>query len=183
MRRMLLETYYTVKYQGTFGFIKPWTAVRDSETFSQPFLTPSIVEGMRQKLEVSAILRHRLHYSGMSKQQEVTQPADWKRSKGKAERIPSILTRGVLLYPTLHLAFGTLEEAELAAIQHLCLCRNEDLVYPVEQPVLMSAEEFNALPGVELEFVKLEDSFIVGYNRFSEGKEMYGRLIFVDENS
>lgn len=179
-----METYYIVKYKGAFGFIKPWTAVRDSETFSQPFLTPSIVEGMRQKLEVSAILRHRLHYSGISKQQEVTQPADWEVSaKGKAKRAPAILTRGVLLYPTLHLAFGTLEEAELAAIQHLCLCRNEDLIYPVEQPILMSADEFNGLPGVELEFVKHEDSFIVGYNRFAEGSEMYGRLIFVDENA
>ena len=26
--------YYTVKYSGPFGFIKPWTAVRDGETFS-----------------------------------------------------------------------------------------------------------------------------------------------------
>lgn len=42
--------YYTVKYSGTFGFIKPWTAVRDAETYSQQFLTPSIMEGMRQKL-------------------------------------------------------------------------------------------------------------------------------------
>lgn len=24
--------YYVVKYSGPFGFIKPWTAVRDSET-------------------------------------------------------------------------------------------------------------------------------------------------------
>lgn len=42
--------YYVVKYSGPFGFIKPWTAVRDSETFSQQFLTPSIVEGMEKKL-------------------------------------------------------------------------------------------------------------------------------------
>ena len=41
---------YVVKYTGMFGFIKPWTAVRDSETFSQQFLTPSIVEGIEKKL-------------------------------------------------------------------------------------------------------------------------------------
>jgi hypothetical protein len=29
---------YVVKYSGPFGFIKPWTAVRDNETFSQQFL-------------------------------------------------------------------------------------------------------------------------------------------------
>jgi len=38
---------YVVKYDGHFGFIKPWTAVRDGEPFSQQFLTPSIVERMR----------------------------------------------------------------------------------------------------------------------------------------
>ena len=34
---------YIVTYKGQFGFIKPWTAVRDGETFSQQFLTPSII--------------------------------------------------------------------------------------------------------------------------------------------
>lgn len=42
--------YHVVKYTGPFGFIKPWTAVRDSETYSQQFLTPSIIEGMEKKL-------------------------------------------------------------------------------------------------------------------------------------
>lgn len=65
--------YYVVKYSGPFGFIKPWTAVRDSKTFSQQFLTPSIIEGIRQKLEVSKILRHKLSYSGISVKQEQTQ--------------------------------------------------------------------------------------------------------------
>jgi len=42
--------YYVVKYSGPFGFIKPWTAVRDSKTFSQQFLTASIIEGIEKKL-------------------------------------------------------------------------------------------------------------------------------------
>lgn len=41
---------YVVKYTGVFGFIKPWTAVRDSLTYSQQFLTPSIIEGIEKKL-------------------------------------------------------------------------------------------------------------------------------------
>ena len=41
---------YIVTYKGKFGFIKPWTAVRDGETFSQQFLTPSIIEGIEKKL-------------------------------------------------------------------------------------------------------------------------------------
>ena len=44
------EMIYIVKYTGPFGFIKPWTAVRDSETYSQNFLTPSIIEGIEKKL-------------------------------------------------------------------------------------------------------------------------------------
>ena len=47
---------FVVRFSGPFGYIKPWTAVRDLTTYSQTFLTPSIIEGMRQKLEVSAIL-------------------------------------------------------------------------------------------------------------------------------
>jgi hypothetical protein len=42
--------YYVVKYSGTFGFIKPWTAVRDSKTFSQQFLTPASLEGIQQDI-------------------------------------------------------------------------------------------------------------------------------------
>ncbi len=62
-------TYYVVKYSGPFGFIKPWTAVRDGETFSQQFLTPSIVEELRKNCfpellnepgKIQKILRHRL---------------------------------------------------------------------------------------------------------------------------
>ena len=68
--------YYILRYSGPFGFIKPWTAVRDAsggETYSQQFLTPSIIEGLRQKLEVTAILRHKLVYGGIDIQQEMVQ--------------------------------------------------------------------------------------------------------------
>ena len=41
---------YVVKYTGVFGFIKPWTAVRDSLTYSQQFLTPSVIEGIEKKI-------------------------------------------------------------------------------------------------------------------------------------
>src|SRR5690606_41280950 len=95
--------YYVVKYSGPFGFIKPWTAVRDSETFSQQFLTPSIIEGIRQKLEVGSVSRHKLTYEGISRQQEVTHTRGWKyqRSKKLYQRDRSILTRGVMLNPDL----------------------------------------------------------------------------------
>ena len=42
--------YYIATFHGTFAFIKPWSAVRDGETFSMQFLTPSVIEGIEKKL-------------------------------------------------------------------------------------------------------------------------------------
>lgn len=180
----MAQPLYVVRFTGPFGFIKPWTAVRDSDTYSQQFLTPSIVEGMRQKLGVAgkAILRHRLTHSGFSVQQEVTQSAGWKvNARARtATRSRSILNRGVLLDPVLHLAFGRLEDAESASTQHLCLCRNEDLVFPDEHVKELTPDEFDALRGFELRFgQELPGAFLVGYNRFREGEPMYGALEIV----
>ena len=170
---------YIVTYSGPFGYLKPWTAVRDGETYSQQFLTPSVVEGMRQKLGVSAILRHKLSYAGLSMQQEQTHPRGWIQEKKKQQltRPRAILVRGVMLQPVLHLAFATAAEARAAATQHLCLCRNEDIVLPSE-PRVLSEADFAALPGFELRFADGPgaDAFLVGYNRFAEGSPMYGRL-------
>jgi hypothetical protein len=168
-----------VTYTGPFGYLKPWTAVRDGETYSQQFLTPSVIEGMRQKLGVSQILRHKLSYMGLSMQQEQTQPRGWIHEKKKQQmsRPRAILMRGILLNPTLHLAFATEADAALAASQHLCLCRNEDVLLPINGQS-MSEEEFEALTGFELRFTEgpAPGAFLVGYNRFAEGAPMYGRL-------
>lgn len=168
-----------VTYTGPFGYLKPWTAVRDGETYSQQFLTPSLIEGMRQKLGVAAILRHKLRYKGLTMQQEQTHPRGWRYEAKKQlmSRPRAILVRGVLLEPELHLAFTTAAEADLAASQHLCLCRNEDVVLPVARRTLSEAE-FDQLPGFELRFRETAeaDAFLVGYNRFLAGAPMYGRL-------
>lgn len=187
---------YVVKYSGPFGFIKPWTAVRDSETFSQQFLTPSIVEGMEKKLfpellnetryekgKIYKIKRHRLSYRQISQQQEQIQPRGWNRKGTRGnpqyERPYAILMRGVLLNPVLWLAFGTSENADRAVQQHICLCRNEDILYP-EEIMEIDEQEFDEneslFAGFELIFEEGEQSFLVGYNRFSNGKPMYGRL-------
>ncbi|TGE24437.1 hypothetical protein E5K00_04270 [Hymenobacter aquaticus] len=170
---------YVVKYTGPFGYLKPWTAVRDGETYSQQFLTPSVIEGMRQKLGVTQILRHKLSYTGLSMQQEQTQPRGWIHEKKKQQmtRPHAILVRGVLLEPELHLAFASAEDADLAATQHLCLCRNEDIVLPVEHRTLEEAD-FDALIGFELRPADASETgaFLVGFNRFAEGAPMHGRL-------
>lgn len=173
------EQYYVVRYTGPFGYIKPWTAVRDERTFSQQFLTPSIVEGMRQKLGVSVILRHRLTYAKIDQQQERTQSRAFEERKKRATREQSILVRGVMLNPVLRLAFATLEEAQLAAEQHICLCRNEDVLLPDGQIEQVSITDFDQLVGFELLFGEGSTAIMVGYDRFRDNEPMYGTLHIV----
>lgn len=174
---------YVVKYSGKFGFIKPWTAVRDGETFSQQFLTPSIIEGIEKKLFpellsksncICKIQRHKLSYSAIDSQQEVTQTRGWKITKKSMVRERSIIKRGVMLDPILYLAFNEKADAEIASKQHVCLCRNEDVMLPDAEFIEMSEEEFDNLDGFELRFGESEQSFLVGYNRFNNGLPMYG---------
>jgi hypothetical protein len=168
---------FVVTYTGPFAFIKPWTAVRDAKTYSQTFLTPSILEGLRIRLGVSTILRHRLTFGGMDVQLERTQTAGWKETKGKMERQRSILERGVLVQPCLKLAFASLEDAVQASKESICLCRNEDLLFPVQDPEPMSISDFELLEGYELLFGESDVSFLVGYNRYQNAAPMYGQLI------
>lgn len=178
--------YYIVKYTGTFGFIKPWTAVRDGETYSQQFLTPSILEGIEKKLfpellnekTIQKIVRHKLHYDAISLQQEQTQTRGWeyKKSEKRTFRSLSILKRGVMINPVLYLAFMKKEEAEIASTQHICLCRNEDVIFPSEKIYCLQEQDFEQINGFELRFGESEQSFLVGFNRFNENNPMYGKL-------
>jgi hypothetical protein len=169
---------YVVKFSGPFGFIKPWTAVRDGKTFTQQFLTPSIIEGIRQKLEVGSIVRHKLTYSSISVQQEQTQTRGWeKKTQMKMMvRNQSILERGVMINPNLYLAFANPEDAHTSVKQHICLCRNEDVLLPVSEITQMNEMDFDQLTGFELRFGEAENSFLVGFNRFNDAKPMYGWL-------
>ena len=188
-----MEKYYVVKYSGQFGFIKPWTAVRDSETFSQQFLTPSIVEGIEKKPfpellgedGIKKIVTYRLSYAQINAQQEVIQTRGWNSTRqGKQilfDRPKAILLRGVLLEPDLFLAFNTKEDAERAFTQHICLCRNEDLLFPVsKEEILINQfdEDTERFSGYELMFEKNEKSFMVGYHRVTN-EPMYGWLKIV----
>ncbi len=184
--------YYVVKYSGQFGYIKPWTAVRDNLTYSQQFLTPSIIEGMEKKLfpemlerpgVIERIARHKLQYRGISEQAETTYTRGLSRlpnsdlvthgsvKNGVINFAP--LTRGVMVNPVLFLAFHSEEDARKASVQHLCLCRNEDVVLPDEEVIPMTEEDFNALDGFELRFGNEKHSFPVGYSRF-DGKMKSG---------
>lgn len=185
--------FFCVKYMGTFGFIKPWTAVRDGEIFSQQFLTSSMIAGIERKLfpellnkdfGIYKIKRHRLSYSQISSQQEQIQPRGWnEKGKGKNKeyyRPYSILVRGVLLNPVLFLAFDNITDAETAQKQHICLARNEDILFADNDIIEVEESDFDSndelFKGYELIFEESRTSFMVGYNRFDQNKPMYGTL-------
>lgn len=185
--------FYVVKYSGPFGFIKPWTAVRDNEIYSQQFLTPSLVGGIERKLfpellnekwGIYKIKGHRLTYSQISQQQEQTQPRGWNEkgrgAKKEYSRPYSILKRGILVNPILFLAFGIQEDAEVASKQHLCLARNEDILYPDTEIIEATRQDFEEneeiFGGFELVFEEIDNSFLVGYNRLNDNQPMYGWL-------
>ena len=180
--------YYVVKYSGPFGFIKPWTAVRDELTYSQTFLSPSTVKGISQKLfglgDMDRIKRYRLQFHVISEQQEQTWAPLRKISnkKGVKSLNNGILTRGVLLCPTLFLAFKSYEDALKAAEQHICLCRNEDILLPdADKPITeYAAQAFDEVQGFELVPTDDTSDIPVGYDRYeSETKMRYGKLIVV----
>ncbi|MBX2993041.1 MAG: hypothetical protein KF749_17960 [Bacteroidetes bacterium] len=198
---------HVTRFTGPFGYIKPWTAVRDNETYSQNFLTPSIIEGIEKKLfpelleqtdYPKRIVRHRLSYVGITRQQEQTQPRGIDMTVNKRQRIAvvkrprSILIRGLLIEPVLFLAFSKEAYAQRAVEQHICLCRNEDVLLPTELPLHDSLiasireDEFDiddkGFDGFELLFEKTKQSFVVGFNRFQKSKPMYGRLHIVGSN-
>jgi hypothetical protein len=86
-----------------------------------------------------------------------------------------------MLNPVLTLAFWKSQHAEEAACQHVCLCRNEDILLP--DPVIRAipATSFDLPPfdGFELVFEDTSQSFVVGYNRFDGGSVMKGWLKIV----
>jgi hypothetical protein len=187
-----MEQIYVVKYSGPFGFIKPWTAVRDEETYSQQFLTQSIIAGIERKLfpellelnngnddgTIKKIIGHRLNYCGLTVQQEKTWSKGGisiKKEKGVYKTNTGILKRAIMLAPHLYLAFKNRSDAENAFIQNICLCRNEDILLPTEM-LEITTGEFEKIEGFELKFTNDQNGFKVGHNRFKEAEEMFGEL-------
>jgi hypothetical protein len=186
--------YFVVTYTGIFGYLKPFSALRDGQTHSQQFLTPSVLQGIAQKLGIAGpIIGHKVRYAAMVETQETTRPKVRPKLKkeleigNKLELNTGILNRLVLLYPQVRLAFSSEEDANLAASQHICFCRNEDILYPAfnenkeesESVLRLSPEEWAKLPGFELvdfSTAPKENSFLVGFNRFDNFSPMYGKL-------
>lgn len=83
----------------------------------------------------------------------------------------------------MYLAFDSKDDALKAFSQHICLCRNEDILFPQEILETTKAEfESNEelFAGYELVFEKNDKSFLVGYHRTTQ-KPMYGWIRIVGQ--
>ena len=81
-----------------------------------------------------------------------------------------------MLEPYLYLAFENREDAEEAIKQHICLCRNEDVMLPSEI-LEIPKNDFDTIDGFELLFEGDKNSmFKVGHNRYDNVAEMFGQL-------
>lgn len=175
---------FVVKYKNemgpSFGFIKPYNAVRDIETYSLTYCPTSMINGISERLfgerEIEHIVRHKLSYNddvdcGL-------QPMGMHtvvNTNIHPYEITSTHTRHVLVGTTMTLAFRTKEEAEVAKEQTIYVGQFEYLLFPQMSIEEMSDEEFDALPGVET-FATCEedeDAIFVGFNRFKENARMY----------
>lgn len=120
-----------------------------------------------------------MNYCGIDVQQERTWAKggfSFTKEKGIYKTNLGIIKRGIMIEPNLYLAFMILEDAERALKQSICLCRNEDLLYPVSLQE-MQKEQFEQIQGFELVWETLnEKCFKVGYNRFQDAEEMFGEL-------
>lgn len=130
--------------------------------------------------KIYKIKRHRLNYIGLSEQQERTQSKGISLTVVDKRKFPSrelsILKRNVMVEPHLYLAFTEKEDAEHAFAQHICLCRNEDILMPEEFLEFSDEADFDKIEGFELLFCSEAEGFKVGHNRFAFGEAMYGEL-------
>lgn len=186
-----MSKLFCVQWAGSFGFIKPFMAVRDDMVYSQQFLTESIISGIemmlfpelienKQGYVLRKIVRHRLKYQEMVLQQETIQSV----GVVKGNRSKSIVERGVLINPIVTFAFENEESARRALKQHIFLCRNEDILFPIGDVIVIEAEEFETdkrFYGFELIHGLSEESVLVGFNRYREGQPMYGKLVLVGD--
>jgi len=188
---------YIIKYEGSFGFIKPWTAVRDSKTKSCDYLTPSILMGIERKIfpelsknensKLNKIIRYRLSFQDISFQQESTKSINYEQKGSKNNKYfianTFIVSRGLLINPVLYLMFNSKEDADIAMEQHICLCRNEDVMLPTELIELENESEFDDeinFPGYESFSCEINDnnSIFCGMNKYTKNNQYITHKMF-----
>lgn len=178
---METNTLHCVRYGSTtglwYGFIRPYNALRDEETYSLTFMPPSMVDGMAAELGCKGKIIHSLlKHEGMDIAIDKTERV-FTNKKGIRNYSTSIYSKHLLLNPTIILAFEDREDADAAMNRSIYVGQTEYQAYPVER-FDISYEDFLKLPGCEAIETDKEDpnAVFVGCNRWRNNEPMYVNL-------
>lgn len=194
---------YCVRFKAddcTVGYLRPWNSVRDGETYSLTYLTPSIIDGIADELGVTGkILRHKFRFSGMT--DEFFKSPEIPRYGVSKIRCDKDRLRGVgisqihqVCSPEIILGFENKEDAENAIRQTLYVGQTQYIIFPStfvddneesEEYIFnesnyieeMTEEEFSALIGTETFPTTKEDGVFCGFNRYRDNEKMYINIV------
>lgn len=183
---------YCIRYRNIckpyYGYIKPWNAVRDTETYSLTYLVPSFINGIEQELGIEGkILRHKLKYQIVlpkfikNKKNKIVVNGDFSKAVTYGKN-SSTHKRHCLTNPEIIFAFDNKEDAEYALTQPLCFGQIQYTIYPDitfgEKGIqIMTNEEFDDLVGVETFTSNEDEGIYVGNNRQKNNERMYVNII------
>lgn len=161
-----------------FGFLKPYNAVRDDETYSLTYLTPSILNGIEveHNIPMDSIVRNKLVFNGQQKEQVKTHTYRKYKSRNKLIDVEDVSIHKIykLVNPVIYLAFNDKDIAEEMSNNIIYCGRYEYPLYSngVEEH---SDEWFDAIEGTEITSVNENDenSIFCGFNRFKNDEKMF----------
>lgn len=167
---------YAIKYEGVFGFIKPFTSMRDELINSEKYLYPSTINGIEKKLFnniQNRIIGHRLNFDSLSLQNETTRSIGLVNNRHKN----GIVKRYVLINPKLFLFFYNFNDATMASKKSIFLSRNEDILYPNNKIYKLNENELENIDGFEGVETNENDpeGVFVGFNKYTQ-KRQYIKL-------
>lgn len=168
-----------------FAFFKPWNAVRDSETYSLTYLTPSVINGIEYEngLPMDSIVRSKLSFrtDGMD-ENSIAASTNHLGGRGKNKNVTvsdTINTHKLhaLVNPVIYLCFDKIECAKVLSDNCIYGGRFEYPLYSGEVEDI-TEDEFDSIPGVET-FKTNEEmmSIFCGFNRYKNNEKMYVNIV------
>ena len=185
---------FCVRYKSNdcgVGYIRPWNAVRDGETYSLTYLIPSFINGVEKELGCSRkIVRHKLRFNGMTEELFVSPQIKKKSKKGKGDKIhrdTGISKIHQLNNPEIILGFEDEEDAINASKNTIYVGQTQYMIYPVSffndendddnVIVELTDEEFSKLKGTETFQTDENNGVYCGNNRYKNNEKMYIKIV------
>lgn len=192
---------YCVRYKNnweSFGFIKPYNAVRDGSdnakgTYSLNYMPPSMIDGIMKENCFGKIVRSKMSNDNikcgynLNSEQIKAYSYGFIKQKGIKGHVPklhfnSIHKRYLLTNPEITLAFECKEDALKAVEQPIYVGQTEFILYPNGDVIEMTEEDFDKITGFECFSSNKEDpeAIYVGNNRQRNNERMYVKIKYTE---